>query len=437
MLRTVGLDRATRASAAAAALLVACAVLLLVQAESAKGAFPGLNGSIVFNSNRDTGAGDIYSIRPGGEPRRITVSNSSSDPAYSPQGNRIAYISANPGGSYQVFLMAADGSGRVQLTTGSSAKQEPTWSPDGRQVAFVANSFETDGQTDPEIWAIGVDGTGLRQITHNTVPDTAPAWSPTGNRIAFERGQDIWTMKADGSDEINLTPNSPAGCSPNCYQGPDSEPSWHPNGSKIAYVHGYTPTGGGLPNIWTMDSNGSSKVNLSNNNAVAFTHPAWSPQGDKLAMVGAADTNRDIWVMNAAGGGQTPVETHPAHDINPDWGVLDDVDPNLQLAGKKNQKLSKAVRQKVSCDEDCALRGTGVLLIADGGGKTRTKLKPAETTVLPDQTATLKLKLKKSSLRAAKRALEEGSTVKAKLVVRATDGSGNTGKVKRKISLKG
>ena len=39
-------------------------------------------------------------------------------------------------------------------------------------------------------------------------------------------------------------------------------------------------------------------------------------------MVGveAAETNRDIWVMNADGSGQTPIDTDPAHDINPDWG---------------------------------------------------------------------------------------------------------------------
>jgi TolB protein len=425
---------------------------ILASASAAGAAFPGQDGNIVFNSNRDVGAGDIYAIPPSGDVVRVTRSTGSSDPAYSPDGARIAFISANPGGAYQVFLMNADGSGRTPLTTGSSAKQEPAWSPDGREIAFVANSVSADGQTDLEIWAIGVNGGGLRQITHNTVADTSPAWSPTGDRIAFERGQDVWAMDADGGNETNLTPNSTTPCAPACYQGPDSDPAWHPSGTLLAYVHGHTPTGGGLADIWTMNPDGSGKSNLSNDAGVAFTQPAWSPQGDRLAMVGAADTNRDIWLMNSDGSGKVVEEANPAsHDINPDWGPLNtsapppaDTDaPEIDLAGKKSQRLSKAVKQKAGCDEECSLRATGVLLIAkrSGNGRialkvSRQKLKPARGQVAAGGISTLKLKLKKRTRKLAERALKRGGTVKAKVVVRATDAAGNVDTAKRKLRLK-
>ncbi len=282
-------------------------------------AFPGNNGKIAFQSNRDVGAGEIYAITPGGTAARITFSTGSSDPAYSPDGSRIAFVSSAPGGGYQIFVMNADGTGRRQLTASYPAKQEPTWSPDGTAIAFVANSFDVDGQTDLEIWAINADGSGRRQLTNNSLPDTRPAWSPLGDKIAFVSTGDVYVMNSDGSGRTNITPNSPPGCSPNCYQGGDGDPAWSPTGSKIAYVHGHTLGGGGLPDIWTMDPNGANKVNVSNNDAVAFTQPAWSPKGDKFAVVGAADTNRNIWVMNSNGSGQTPVDINPAHDINPDW----------------------------------------------------------------------------------------------------------------------
>lgn len=321
---------------AGAAMLMAIAVALTA-AGTAGAAFPGTNGNILFHSNRDVGAGEIYAIPPGGEAVRITTSTGSSDPVYSPDGSRIAFISTNPGGAYQVFLMNADGSGRTQLTTGTAAKLEPAFSPDGTQVAFVANSFDTDGQTDLEIWAIGTDGTGLRQITSNTVPDTSPAWSPAGDRIAFVSTNDVFAMTADGGGRTNLTPDSPPGCSPTCYQGGDSDPAWAPDGTRIAYVHGHTISGGGLPDIWTMAPDGGGKLNVSNNDAVSFTQPAYSPQGDKLAVVGAVDTNRDIWVMNADGSGQAPLESNPAHDINPDWGppapLPDDGPPDTMITG--------------------------------------------------------------------------------------------------------
>ena len=144
----------------------------------AQAAFAGTNGKIVFQSNRDVASGEIYAITPGGTATRITVSNGSANPAYSPDGSKIAFVSTNN----QVFVMNADGSGRRQVTTSATAKTDPTWSADGTRIAYVSNSFDVDGQTDLEIWAIKADGTGRIQLTNNAFPDTQPAWSPRGRQ---------------------------------------------------------------------------------------------------------------------------------------------------------------------------------------------------------------------------------------------------------------
>jgi Tol biopolymer transport system component len=311
----------SRVLIAVAAATLALWLLALNGAGPAEAAFPGSNGKIAFTSNRDVGAGEIYTITPGGTATRITFSNRSSDPAYSPDGSRIAFVSTGN----QIFVMNADGSGRRRVTTTSTAKTEPTWSADGTQIAYVANSFDVDRQTDLEIWAINADGSGRRQLTKNSFPDSQPAWSPLGDKIAFvsartgDTNRNVYVMNSDGSGQRSVTPNSPPGCSPNCYQGHDDNPAWSPDGSKIAYVHGGTISGGGLPDIWTMDPNGANKRNVSNNDAVAFTQPAWSPNGKRFAAVGTTDTNRNIWVMNSNGSGQTAIDTNPGHDINPDW----------------------------------------------------------------------------------------------------------------------
>src|SRR5215211_2660837 len=305
----------------AAAGLAIC-LLVLVAVQPAEAAFPGTNGKIAFQSNKHVAAGEIYTITPGGTATRITVSNGSSDPAYSPDGSRIAFISPSRT-NYEITVMNADGTGRRQITSTSVAEQEPVWSPDGSRIAYASSSFDVDGQTDLEIWAINADGSGRTQLTSNSLADTQPAWSPDGSKIAFERSGDIYVMDADGSNQTNITPNSPPGCSSNCYQGADSDPAWSPDGTKIAYVHGYGPpenpfAAGGLPNIWTMDPDGSNKTNLSNTNSRSDTEPAWSPDGTQIAMVGATDTNRDIWVMNSNGSSPTPI-ADLKHDINPDW----------------------------------------------------------------------------------------------------------------------
>ncbi|HET7480189.1 MAG TPA: hypothetical protein VFJ72_11805 [Rubrobacteraceae bacterium] len=310
----------------ATAAALALGLLALLAAKPAEAAFPGNNGKIAFQSDRD-GPVEIYAITPGETATRITTSNNSSDPAYSPDGGRIAFLSGN-----QIFVMNADGSGRRQVTTSSPAKTEPAWSADGTKIAYVSNSFDLDGQTDLEIWTINADGTGRKQLTGNTFPDTQPAWSPDGTKIAFvsartgDTDRNVYVMNSDGTGQASITPNSPAGCSPNCYQGHDDSPAWSPDGSKIAYVHGYGPptnpfAGGGVPNIWTMDPAGANKTNVSNNPDTSATQPAWSPDGTQIAYVGVAplSTDRNIYVMNSDGTGQGPIDTSTAHDINPDW----------------------------------------------------------------------------------------------------------------------
>jgi Tol biopolymer transport system component len=272
----------------------ALCLLALVAVQPAEAAFPGNNGKIAFDSNRHVAAGEIYTISPtAGTAARITTSTTSSDPAYSPDGSRIAFVSTNPGDNYQIFVMNADGSGRRQVITDPSVKLQPAWSPDGTRIAYVANSFDVDKETDHEIWTVNADGSGRKQLTDTPLGtnDTRPAWSPLGNRIAFVRQSDVYVMHSDGSGEANLTPTSPAGCT-ECYQNGDNYPAWSPAGRSIAYVHGWSHSdnrfaGGGADNIWVMDDNPTTPDwrNVTNSNSIASSMPAWSPDGTQIAYV--------------------------------------------------------------------------------------------------------------------------------------------------------
>jgi TolB protein len=79
-----------------------------------------------------------------------------------------------------------------------SVKTDPMYSPDGLKIAFISTH---DG--DPEIFVMNANGTGLRKLTDNTAVDAAPSWSPDGGKIVFtsDRGGsfELYSMNADGS----------------------------------------------------------------------------------------------------------------------------------------------------------------------------------------------------------------------------------------------
>ena len=259
----------------------------------------------------------------------------------------------------------------IKRMTFTGSNSEPAYSPDGSRIAFISGR-----DSEYEIYVMNADGTGKTNLTNNPAHDDDPAWSPDGTRIAFSSAgrpgqfnQDIYVMNADGSNQTNITPNT---TNPD-YQGNDAFPAWSPDGTKIAYEHGHTATGDGLPDIWTMSPNGVGKTSVSNNDAMSETMPAWSPDGTRITYVGTASgtTNRDIWVMNANGSGQVLTHGDPAFDQKPDWQPL----PVCTKAGTAgNDKLTGTVGKDVLCGlggNDTINGAGGNDILLGGGGNDR------------------------------------------------------------------
>jgi Tol biopolymer transport system component len=119
------MGRGTASLSGLAAMLALC-VIALAAGQPAEAAFPGDDGRIAFHSNRDAGAGEIYTIAPtGGTATRITFpTGGNGDPAFSPDGSRVAFKSPSRT-NYEISSMNADGTGRRQLTNTTSAESEP------------------------------------------------------------------------------------------------------------------------------------------------------------------------------------------------------------------------------------------------------------------------------------------------------------------------
>jgi Tol biopolymer transport system component len=268
---------------------------VLLNAAPAHAAFPGTDGKIAFDSDRD-GNNEIYTMAADGTGQTRITTNAVFDarPAWSADGKKIAWESQNA-----VWVMNADGTGQTQLSPHPA--MEPAWSPDGR----VAMSM------DGGIFVINADGTGGNQITSQPSgpPDSMPAWSPDGTKIAFMRftgSYDVWVMNADGTGQVNLTPATAT--------ADDYQPNWSADGHRIAFASNRS----GNFDVWVMNSNGAAPTQLTTDPALD-QQPAFSPTGSKIAFETARNGRTDIYSMNADGTAQTQLTTNVAGDSSPDW----------------------------------------------------------------------------------------------------------------------
>lgn len=94
------------------------------------------------------------------------------DPAWSPDGRRIAFAS-NRGGAWDIYVMTADGSQIQRLTDGTGTNVNPSWSPDGQQIVFAGR--RSGGWA---LYMINADGGNIRRLTYNKDEDFRPAWRP-------------------------------------------------------------------------------------------------------------------------------------------------------------------------------------------------------------------------------------------------------------------
>jgi Tol biopolymer transport system component len=152
------------------------------------------------------GNADIYELRAGGSPRPLIRSAFSDiQPRYSPDGYRIAFVSARTG-TQEIWLADADGANPFRLTRGPGNQQGyPGWSPDGRILVF--DSRADDGHAD--VWTIDASGSGLRRITSHPADDTVPSFSRDGRFIYFTSNRtgrhEIWRVPAAGGAEEQMT----------------------------------------------------------------------------------------------------------------------------------------------------------------------------------------------------------------------------------------
>ena len=284
----------------------------LFLSEGAEAAYPGKNDRIAFEHDSK-----ILTMTSSGDDEKDLVGPSNPvygfTPAYSPDGQRIAYASSG-----DIYVRYASGGGLVtRLTTSPQWDSNPTWSPNGKKIAWERRTSNTGPSSSAEIWLMNVqdsdsDGNGdsATQLTVNSVYDGNPAFSSRG-QIAFESNQgggpnvDIYVM--------DPVPNASAVAWPTTPNGANVEPTWSPDGFLLAYAHYGT-------NYDIYVANLDGPIARLSNDVGHDIAPAFSPDGTRIAFA----SNRT---------GSTVASTYEIYSMAP-------VDANGDLNGDDLQRLT-------------------------------------------------------------------------------------------------
>ena len=220
--------------------------------------------------------------------------------SFSPDGNSIVFINQVNQVS-QVWVKNLSHGDPVQITFDTEQADRPRWSPQNDQVVYVRGSPKTSS-----IWSVSPEGGTPRKVIEG---GRNPNWSGDGGRLVFERGYDVWTANADGSDQRKLE-----GVPPTDLLIADRMPAFSPDGSLIAF---FQKDKGPIGDYWVIPATGGPAHQLTFD-SIHGGAPVWTSDSRFIIFPSKRSGSLTLWKVPAAGGQPEPVLVSAGEDTEPE-----------------------------------------------------------------------------------------------------------------------
>jgi dipeptidyl aminopeptidase/acylaminoacyl peptidase len=252
-----------------------------------------------------------------GNGRQMPVATGASQPRWSPDSGRLAYIAAGDGGRAQLFVRWLASGQAVAVTGLPDSPSSIAWSPDGRQLAYAmfvpdegarlgtpltrpegaiwadplqvitAVTYRADGQGYlragyDQLFLVSSEGGAPWQLSYGPYNNGGPlSWSPDGRTLLFSGNRSPnWEREGFNTEVYALDIASNRISALTSRDGPDSEPAVSPDGRLVAYT-GNDDRQRGYENtiLYVMNADGSNRRALTEGLDRSVNSPVWAADG--------------------------------------------------------------------------------------------------------------------------------------------------------------